>query len=1778
MQSNQYEIKTSDIIDQQKHLIKAIKKKDPDTVIELLSQGVNPNFVLDGEEDLNPLVVAIETFSDHDTQSKIILEKLLEYGANPLDQTVLITMDNMDVYAWIFRECSNISYDCFTIIFNHIKKNDQLSSLDLLYCGFVDDDRILLTLLNNNITKYADSCLEERLEYLGSAENPLLYYESVKKLFLLTRDTLYQNNSARHYESLKDIFAYAIQSHDYAVAMEIVLHKNITPTSIDHIPFLFNLLTNDLFSRNDPNQWSLIFYALIENYDHYFSLFLNKNGELKGLSSSKNNFVPVDINALQQAKQMNSILNQAIINFLNPTQQTEHRISSFSERLNAAINYLKTELGVYLSALTDTHITKVLLHRVAAFYYLDKSNPLRENLESDESFCHEFLLPYGLGFSIQKNNYLLFEDTFIRLSKFHNIDALESLQIIEFVSDIIRPYFECTQLLWDHDSWVYESLLKFYSQRTDNEGLIKQIAAHCLKNVIFDNLLAALKLKKYSVVRALLSCFNSSEVSSFFKLIELAYDVNDEQFNIFLQHHTKTIPSELCLNIYKSILDTQKYHLLPLLVKLFFQGSSISLRNNILYNSLSHPACLDPFVKYFIIKIISHDDFIVHLKNIELNVFFHPNYHKLFSFLSRLNIEEAFSFRQLLRKRILIKKPNRDLKIFLRGNSSTPKLQPASEVPINLKTLTQSNFTRLLTEMKLSNPEKNNAFVLTEQELEVYKTLMNSKWKLTHFVKNESDLCKILQEKEIRSIAYRKFLREVIANQNTPLNVHSEAFVFLTLGPGKSPQPYFLKNSGGVEIDVDNLLKKDPHFFKNTYITPHLSALKTDQILNGQSYMGHKCLTFYHNWQQVNEYHYQDNIFTHTINIEDGIYSGKRLIHILSLLFMQRIRHIGGDFHNFVLKNATSIKLLTELYSKIMHPGILEVRHPLKVTLDDSYIRKIPYKKSLNFTNQSHVCNDDIQSLKKTLAQGVNPNDSINLKLPHGTPVRGNLLTKAILEKKEDTIAYLLDNVEIDLQKTEHIFTPLEAAELINDEKTIIKLWTIGSGAQFLSFFRAFPVQPKAATFNTLLRDEKTLDIAISNMNKIHLSDFLCHILNLLKFHDLKEFNTDFLLKIMNVLLSRGVEPFPNETNGITKKMAPLEYALCTRNEPAIELLLKFGKVPIKLLVETLVFSIANDFPKLIKTIIDDSIHTLRSDQGKTAATFLFCLLISKHADLFQLLFSQIYNRGCTDLKDPALKILKDICHNSHDLENLIQDYYAEDWVLEDKKQLIYETIQNDCFLLSLFHNTQRYFVASFRGSQDTEANQFIIFKNILYEPFVYKQILLSIFFSDYLANSHQEFLYFFNKLMEFPELQILLAKENPKFIDIKISYYLLSTSIKLESNAIITKNLISLLKNKPTLITEHINLALQCFSYKDFKTFICFSLFCMNDEKLFFKLTNDDLLTKNVNLIETHYDILMYAISSLPIVYQIRLRIFIYELLPHLSQSITTSSFTPDVIYWAQRMKLTHFIKSTPFTAIEKTPWDTYKRGTPASLIKKETVVAFITCLINDQPHVFLGRKKSGTFDSNLLAPGGIVENTELTFYGLLRELKEETSFDLALALKSTYRTLDDLGFCVQECGYYVFEKENQSSLIPKKISLLHHYKGYDNYNSTRQFQKFSTYFYGIEFDKDVSHLFKADDDFQHGIWVPTAQIHYNSQNDTYVYANQKILKSNAVLIKALVEQKKYPLFSLNEQIYLERYTKSKAKSAFFNNPQQVSNGKPILNLNATDDANGPSKRLKTP
>lgn len=807
------------------------------------------------------------------------------------------------------------------------------------------------------------------------------------------------------------------------------------------------------------------------------------------------------------------------------------------------------------------------------------------------------------------------------------------------------------------------------------------------------------------------------------------------------------------------------------------------------------------------------------------------------------------------------------------------------------------------------------------------------------------------------------------------------------------------------------------------------------------------------NDKQYHEFYLNDETFVLVNNLEEGIFSGKRIIHTLILLFIKFLRCLP-NFYEEALNNYANIDVLSDLFCEILHPGIIEFRYPMAIAIEESYTKIIHFPKTKCFSeNELSNCLQSIDNFQIAINNGLSAAQGIILSYNSITYI-GSLLSFAVLNRKNEIVDYILENNIDPIFERNGILTPIEAAHLIHDNEMVIKLLCGGTshgyGIRTLSplILEKLQVYFKYINTNNILFIFKhsyyfvKLEILklfsrnISNCQhkSVHeLSVFKIMLSELFKSGNEEELMTFFIRERNEALISIVIEQlviiYLDEIGSLKENdWRMLDY--CLTETPFHFIEPKSMKILLNIIKSHIFFN------KYYQTLsCESALVFLRYVEYDLIGSIKF-ILSHKHKKREYILLNYIHRHG--NIKcDSALML---------ELFTLLQDFPVAQLKLIEK----------------VTSNTLSDTVISF--IVDIATHSFINYE--------VRKMLIRIFLKNDIANDA------LHRIM-----QIGSAEKLAKFL-----FFIFDNLILLENFQF------SISKESKQLISCNILAVIELFEKFNYP----------------FNLGLKQILNKLLNTFDLAKEITEKIMSKVD------------PLNPDSGQNVSAL-------------------------------------GKNANLAIKKAAVIFITQVRNKDLYVYMGRKKQSIV-TDLIAPGGYLQSTELPLNGAIREANEETQLNFNLSNLEIPSARDAVR-CFNMSGELSLDNVTE---LPAKITFLHKYKRIDAFKEPAR--NFTLFFFWFELAQGKVINLISSDDFVDGTWISAASVKYCPHRNAYYNNDLKVATSNALLLEVM-QSRQISKTVLDEEIFNERYfreTKQHPSHRFFNSTQTHVQKKPrISNAN---------------
>jgi hypothetical protein len=1725
------------------------------------------------------LLHALLGYTKEDLELAAIIRALLDYYADYLESEITSTKcSNESVLQHLALAKGDSHIESIRILLEHSKQQEILDCIDLASVTTLDNLGILNLLLDYGIVRSAKEAFNDLITELPSIHRNrhLACYSALLRIFNILQTE--ENWPLLPPKIVRNFFMFVVEVHDFEFACKLLLHYHIQ--DLNEPPDMLSVMLKmpeQVVNIDFENL--LVLWVMIQHESFRRQLSWVNISIKQGLNKS----------SLELAKKIYIIFNNAVIYLLNPFQPTFHPSLSLMARLKIALFYLKNELKMEMNELSDTRLEELLLNRmieyvfksyrkrIVNFYqlYWQQKYPLssfNRDLAVLSNFCsnyadylvysenrsilYHYLKQYidsaipteQTGLSLEKilglwrltvtysnKNFPTATNTFLEYALIYGIEHQDQLILsqallqpkIKIMTEDYQKLSNLSDYLLSDDnpfkkyfkgmnSWFDTICIDILLQFDKLEACLKQIGTNKSRTFLIDSLLdyRDINEKEYTTLLLILKK----------GLDKKLYSVMTEVMRLLLKYGNKS-RNKSWIDILALLAKTNNANLIPFTLQIAIETKSIDLK--VFFEILSrlfNKKTLQRYMRNSSDLTGEHDLPSTHVK-----------------------IELSPKNRMQLYKLAIIKKMHKSI---------ARQLNPGSAERVSLDSLARQNYHNLICSLRSApiNDKGTDFFgkdnILTRAEIPLYASMLDMKWKVTHRIKDRTSFLKIKQDQEIRSGWLLNAGGEIVTPQ--PIGFGLSGFVFFTIGPGKSPVPPFLAHACSIEMDLADLLKKIPSFLANAHISSHWYAFDTNQTLTPITLMGttvevshdkHYQSVRVYKGNQLNcetEYHDKSAIF----------FSGKRLLHILTLLFIKKIRTIGGQLYQKLLSEPNNEDLIATTFAHLFHPGIFELRYPYALPLDDSYTQY--FDSSSAFFSQVEVNRllNDFNYLKKSVDDGriyyqkLPISITAKAKTFHGL---GNLLTQAILSKDKAMVDYLMTRWDFLPEKNHPVFlSPLEAAILIDDKEFAMQL--LVKGFPILGLSDSYYHLPFTDIVRNYLNDltvEDCLLLAQTANRKIS-NELLVSITQRLT---LDENENLPLVQIMEILLNRGATAYLLNT-----KHSVIKFAVKARCEQAIILLLRYSfqttveaRNKLYSILEGDLFSycVFNELEYLIPKVA-----FLLNEYRQFNKVDLLCLFLAGFSELFVDYFVEIFGKEYPEISEARnirgiLFVLVESLYKekNHFLKEFLRDVVDEPWVLKIHSSLFQNILIEDQFIpymKDLFGKKTITRVLQFKFINLMDSLQFLIhyqFENLL--------VLITAAFKsrikDSVAEEISQALEFINQkgidyhkiIFELPELgqftdysifiERLLLRAN------QINYYQYDRYTKFLTQSE------QILQIFDAYLKGRLNLSLLC----------SWLVQVINED-----LTKQFILKNVASFITTNLkdciDQILREISLSDYPKKMRQRALFF--INYLFGVINVENFSLEDELWGHINIMApvpvRYYDVPRFSKQLKSQID-FKHFLDIrfseSLPKSDSVVAFITTLIDNEVYVYLGRKRpsqTGTFF--LLAPGGFAKEDPIK--DLQREVLEETHFEIKLPTNCSDMSRESFS------GEIIFSEAAAENNIPNKIVLLHELTSADNYNRLHTMRRRCTHFFWVDYQYDVSKQFSSGDDFTEGTWIPLTGIY--CKDHEYYYQAQPILPSNGLLLD-LIKGETISHTNLSKTLLLEaknKFSTQNLADRFFN------------------------------
>lgn len=1672
-----------------------------DEVQKLLKKGVDPN-------QCNCFRSAIDNFKQgSDFQKNLsfaiqILKLLLANGADPLmpdnEDSDSLDYEGAD-HAFEYALAQDVCFECFILLYENVERRTDFDFKNFInVAARTYDSNIVIFLIKKGLFDTdAGVALEERVkDYFDDQTNAqqfLLtpFYQSVQMLYALIKN---KNSKKLNQLTLCELFQLAMSNNDFSFSHEIIQqisHQNIHEKInyfYDNNSFI-KFLEDQSNVIPDPHQTATLLYL-------YTGFHLKKFD------------IPYEYKTLHF---FNKLYNKTI-ELLNTEKETSATSKPFHLFFDPIIQELRqSKLNSLLTAVSDLELKEAMIN-----ICMEKYIRSRTNLELE------------------------------LIKKFKFTDTLNN-KSMDQLRNIIRRILDSYSFVFMYDQNLIEVLHQFLTKISPYLktplSIFKKFK-HCL-DIIDQNYRNKVVQKQPLPVKQLFLLDEN------FYLYRVRYAVIHRlsmECDLILQYKLTWGPAHV-IDSPQTLIDS---------LKKFFYGDGL--------NSLK-----DDDLEWFTIYLKQFC-----LKTTEPQFWIDP---------PNQSHSKPMVFLPCDRYTILAAQLTPSQKnIFLRGiiNHSTKKTlffhDQSLLTSATLNSIHHDNYHRLIHELRYMEPlpkalrydflKKKGYFtllsrtepeILTAKEKPIYQALIESRWIFSHHIYSSIAVKKIDYYKKIYSL-FGMYLNKVYPNSRAvPANHKNlEKYVFLTVGPaGKAPTPPFLRDTATMEIDIKDLLKAYPDFLKYTQLSFHWAAFEKNQAFNPTNYADSTVFIYHANNRRYSNYFLNNKKrFTDVSTFSQGFYNGERLFHLLSLLFILQLRYIGGDYCQYILDHPSDLELLGNTFCEIFHSGVLELQCLLEIPINSSYARLIPStpaQDQIIVDHQAGVALQDIQSLQSYLQNKPDLNQDIILRIANRLHP-GNLLAKAIVEdKSKKIIELILNQSTIDLDPY-HMITlnlalankPDIAALVLNHKFSILSLPACSHYFQAQTII----IHQLAINFSIL-----QLPHLLSFVAPSLLTNALQTVVNHWKIK--KTPVTKEMIHISRLFLENGALPLP-----------ALKIVLYGKNYSALIDLLaqKHAEIGYISDLEQELKNLTFPDDAIILNIVIKHFNYKLTCDPHLYRLLIFYLLSSK-MEFLSILLTKMHHLEFSFFKsnDSLSQLIHNITQVTKEikpydiylfLDHFLEDNYCVTTVCNaDALALLIQFINNDKSQKDLLQTcvTQHWFkLLTFLLERNNLNSILYLIENGLESPPEERfktlccrihQISSSIPHPKNIQNIYEGAL----KLYDFPELIVCLLTN---FSNLN-TYY--PEEIVLELYELMLNHGLNTATHRSWLNTFFINENIED---------VC-SLLITAKNNSFLNIAKLLLILESVYLIsciqETHTlanyiksnSALFSSIDKLfniPVFTLEKLKILFYGIdpnkfpLPPLSKANSTWAFLNKLLPQPQKMSK---------------PWEKYYHQNKFEIEElnyKEIGVGIMTCLINNEKYVYLGYKKVQDRKNNpfyLMAPGGFINSNEEELLGTLREIREETSFNLAsftnFKQESVKENLELLGISNRLDLHYL-DKTTASQPVHGQVSirLLYEYDTIDDFNRFGTPTRNHIYFYWLDFDVDISQHFRAQDDFENGKWIPVKGIQFDEEKEKFYYDHCAVAMSNALLIQWL-QGIPIPDDAVEEAIYNERYQHHKQKRSMF-------------------------------
>lgn len=253
--------------------------------------------------------------------------------------------------------------------------------------------------------------------------------------------------------------------------------------------------------------------------------------------------------------------------------------------------------------------------------------------------------------------------------------------------------------------------------------------------------------------------------------------------------------------------------------------------------------------------------------------------------------------------------------------------------------------------------EKRNIPALTPEEKDLMRRLLEGEWKIRHATWDY----KIIKEKGniLLSLEERKRRKEEIENSHTATAEGNTDNVFFTFGPGEIESPKFLDGAEAViSVDYKKLMYRTGRFSDNPHqhsltgmwSSDHIYAYRTQQNSSPVNLYGTILNVFYRKEVDKNDniefvkycsfLHPDGQTYVQSIRMGEEIYAHPRMDIALLLMTIEKIRHLGADAWQQIMKEKNLVALQC-LVQTLFHPGVFEIHKPAMFKIEQPGVEVI---------------------------------------------------------------------------------------------------------------------------------------------------------------------------------------------------------------------------------------------------------------------------------------------------------------------------------------------------------------------------------------------------------------------------------------------------------------------------------------------------------------------------------------------------------------------------------------------------------------------------------------------------------------------------------------------------------------------------------------------------------------------------------------------------------------------------------------------------------------------